>query len=325
MAKKNKTSSLSNYWNDADPADASNLLPAGNHKVRLNSLKLQEKEGKGTSAALEFEAIEGEFEGKKVTQYYQLIGADGEQGKGVVYLKAALGLLERGEVDGDELEAEFEKITEEQPLVIIRVWDSGQYKNAAIVGLAEGDLTQAADADADDGPAEIEEGSNVTWEDKAGNELKGVVKEIKGEKAVVTDEDGDDIKVLLSKLTLATADAEEVTAQEIEVGSSVTWTTKKGAEMEGTVKKIVGDIATVVDEDGDKFPVSLDDLTLKAEEQEQKAEAYEPEAGDDVEFTDPDDDAETLEGEVTKVKGDVVTIKVGKKEYKVDKAEVKKA
>lgn len=269
MAKKNKTSSLSSLWNDADPADATSLLPAGNHTVRLNSIKLQEKEGKGTSAVMEFEAIEGEFEGKKVSQYYQLVTKDGEPGQGVVYLKAAFGLLERGEIDGDDLETEFETITDEQPMVIIRVWDSGQYKNAAIVGLAEDDAT----GDDDD--------------------------------AASSDDDD-----------------EEVTA-EIEVGSKVKWT-EDDEEKEGTVKKIKGETATVIDEDGDSFKVDLDDLTLVTEE-EAEDEDYDPEAGDDVTFTDPDDDDETLEGSVVKVKGDVVTVKVGKKEYKVDKDEVKKA
>jgi hypothetical protein len=114
------------------------------------------------------------------------------------------------------------------------------------------------DEEPEDTPAEIEEGSEVTWDDD-GNEKTGTVKKIKGEKAVVEDEDGDEHKVALDDLTLAEGDEKE--EPEIEVGSEVKWTDEDQDEHEGTVKKIKKGVATV--KEGKKeYDVEVGDLEL---------------------------------------------------------------
>jgi plastocyanin len=115
----------------------------------------------------------------------------------------------------------------------------------------------------EDTPAEIEEGSEVTWDDD-GDEKTGTVKSIKGKKAVVEDEDGDEHKVALDDLTLADGgekEEEEEEKAEIEVGSDVKWTDDDQDEHEGTVKKIKKGVATV--KEGKKeYEVEVGDLEL---------------------------------------------------------------
>jgi hypothetical protein len=118
------------------------------------------------------------------------------------------------------------------------------------------------DEEAKDTPADIEEGSEVTWDDD-GDEKTGTVKSIKGKKAVIEDEDGDEHKVALDDLKLAEGSEkeEEKDEPEIEVGSDVKWTDDDQDEHEGTVKKIKKGVATV--KEGKKeYEVEVGDLEL---------------------------------------------------------------
>jgi len=122
---------------------------------------------------------------------------------------------------------------------------------------------KAKDEEPEESTGEIEEGSEVTWEDDDGDEKRGTVTEIKGKKATVEDEDGDEHSVKLSDLTLADAGEEEPEEEPgvIEEGSEVNWTDDDGDEHTGEVQSIKDKFAQV--KEGKKtYKVKLDDLTL---------------------------------------------------------------
>ena len=122
--------------------------------------------------------------------------------------------------------------------------------------------------EAEDEPAEIEEGSKVTWDDD-GEERTGTVSDINQKKGTCTIDGDDDEtykKVALSDLTLVEDeddDAPEESDDEpkIEKGSEVTWTDDDQDDHEGTVVSIKGDTAKV--KEGKKtYEVEVSELTL---------------------------------------------------------------
>jgi plastocyanin len=137
-----------------------------------------------------------------------------------------------------------EKITDEKP-------KSGKKDNGKKGGKKDKD-------EEPEEPAEIEEGSSVTWTNDDGDEVTGTVTEIKGKKATVEDEDGNEETVPLKDLTLAEESEEPA---EIEEGSEVKWTDDDGDDHEGTVTEIKGKNASV--KEGKKtYKVKLADLEL---------------------------------------------------------------
>lgn len=114
--------------------------------------------------------------------------------------------------------------------------------------------------------SKIEVGSEVEWEDKNGDDQEGEVIKIKGDVAIIEDDNGNEHKVDLDDLELATPKKSESKPgkkeTKIEVGSEVEWKDKNGDDQEGEVVKIKGDVATVEDDNGDDHKVDLDDLEL---------------------------------------------------------------
>jgi hypothetical protein len=111
--------------------------------------------------------------------------------------------------------------------------------------------------------AEIEEGSEVTWDDD-GDEKQGTVVGIKDGKkgpiATVEDTEGEEHSIKVADLTLAEEQEPEEPA-EIEEGSEVTWTDDDGEEHAGEVLEIKGKNAKI--QKGKKsYLVKLTNLTL---------------------------------------------------------------
>jgi len=112
----------------------------------------------------------------------------------------------------------------------------------------------------DEEPSEIEEGSDVTWDDD-GDEKHGTVTAIDGKKATVEDEDGDEHIVKIANLTLAPSCEKEEEEEEIEEGSEVNWTDDEGDDHNGEVQELKGKFAQV--KEGKKtYKVKLEDLSL---------------------------------------------------------------
>lgn len=298
-------SSLAHLFDDTDMSEASNMLPEGEHEVRLNSFEIKDKPGKGTSAFVEYEAIDGDYEGKKVRQMYMLTEPNGEKKQGMAYLKRDLALLGYEDVKGKDLESSLQTLTEEQPICIINVKNNGQYVNAYLQGLAE-NVATGDDTKTEEAAPEIEIGTKVQF-DSDGDTVTGTVLRIKADSIRVKGDDGEIYNTTLDELEIFTEEdnAEEAEAEtEIAVGSQVTFD-DDGDEKSGEVIKIKGDVATVKDEDGDKYEVDLGDLTLAATGSLNLAEA-EIEVGSRVTW---DDDGTDMEGEVTAIKGTKATIK----------------
>lgn len=319
--------SLADLWDDTDASEASNLLPAGEHEVRLNGIELKNDPKKGDAAFAEYEAVEGEYEGQKCRQMYKLRDSEGQKGPGLAYLMRDLELLGFKEVSGKDLKKVLKQIGEDQPIVTIVVKENGQYTNAYLQGSVE---DAEGDGDSEGEEAEIEEGSSVTWEED-GEEKTGEVVKINSKKgtAKVTDEDGEEFTVDLDDLSLADADEGDDDGDgdgddddgdgdaELEEGDEVTWEDDDGDEHSGTIVKIKGEKVTVEDEDGDKVKLDLGDLTKKEEEEDEKPakgkkgkkgkkEEPEIEVGSRVQWT--DDEGDEHEGEVKKIKGDEATV-----------------
>lgn len=338
---------LADLWDNTDPSESKNQLPVGEHTVRLNSLTQKDDPKKGTAVFAEYEAIDGENEGKKLRQMYKLTDADGGKAQGMAILMRDLEILGHKDIKGKKLKKTLESISEGQPMVIITAKENGQYMNAYLNGLAD-DIDEDEDEDESE---EIEVGDTVTDGD-----VEGEVLSIKGKKATV--------KVGKKKVTLALEDLEKVDEDEDEdedEEEEEEEKPKKGAK-KGAKKKASKDDDEEDDEDEDdededededeedededdedddddeedddddddesdddedEDDDEEDDDEEDEDEDEDEDESDEIEEGDKVEFE--DDDGEDRKGTVESIKKGVATVKVGKKSYKVDVDECTKA
>jgi preprotein translocase subunit YajC len=123
---------------------------------------------------------------------------------------------------------------------------------------------------------EIVKGSTVSFTDDDAIDEFVIVGEViallPNDRAKVKDEDGNIYKVDVSDLTLEEPEAEEADADaegetEIVKGSEVSWTDDDGDDQTGKVFKIADDIAHIKTDDGTKWEVDIDELSL-VEEQE---------------------------------------------------------
>lgn len=314
---------LADLWDNTDPSEASNILSVGEHEVRINEMILKKDPKKGTAVFCEYEAIEGDEEGKKIRQMYKLTDAAGEKAPGLAFLKRDLALLGYDDVPGAKMEKVLKEISEEQPMVIVRVAENGQYTNAYLQGAAGNVGGKAGDDD-----EEVEVGDKVTWTDEDGDDHEGEVVKIKKDKATVKDDDDEEHKVELSELTKADEEDPKTKKKkgkkaeaevEIEVGSKVKWVDDDGDDQTGEVTKIKGDKAKVKDDDDDIVEVDLSDLEIADEEEAEEEIAV----GDKVKWQ--DDDGDDCEGEVTKIKGDKATVKDADDDtHKVDVTDLEK-
>lgn len=284
--------SLADLFDEADGSGVGNMLPEGEHKVRINEMTFKEDPKKGSAVVAEYEAIDGEHEGKKIRQLYKLTDSERQVAPGMNFLKRDFGLLKYEDVTGAKMKKTLAKITEEQPLVIIQVKENGNYINARLQGLAEGE-EEAPEPDAD--APELEVGSEVTFTDD-GEDGKGTVTKIKGDSIIITDEDGARHVVERENVKLASEEEPQDPAKEeaaIEVGSIVQW---DNGDETGTVVKIKGTDAIVLNASNKKKEtIALDDLSLKGEE---TATDEPPEVGDEVKW---DDDGTERTGTITKI------------------------
>lgn len=280
--------SLAEIWDNTDPSEASNNLPAGEHEVRLNSIELKDDPKKGKAAIITYEAIDGDHEGKTLRQLYKLADPAGGKGPGVAYLMRDLALLGYSDIDGKKLKKTLQEISDEQPMVIINAVENGQYTNAYLQGLPENIEKKDDDEEEEEG-SELEVGDKVTGEDDDGNDVTGTIKKINAKKGIATvedddeeeytcdlegltkveeeeedeDEDEEEVKPKVKakgKKAAVVQEEEEEESDEIEVGDSVTWEDEDGDEQSGTVKKIKGTKAIVEDDDEDEHTVKLGDL-----------------------------------------------------------------
>ena len=130
--------------------------------------------------------------------------------------------------------------------------------------------------DEDEDEPKFKKGDSVTFEDEDGDDISGVIKKIKGDAAVIEDEDGNRATVDLDDLTLAAIvnedgqtpdeDGDDISFEED--GNDISFEEDDevlseidGVEYAGVIKKIKGNTATVLFEDGDELKIDLDDLT----------------------------------------------------------------
>lgn len=311
-ASKGGGQTLADLFDETDSSEASNLPSPGEHTARINSMELKVDPKKGTAVFAAYEVTEGDEEGKKIRQMYKLLDEGGNKAQGMAYLKKDLELLGYEDASGKKLKSVLKEISDEQPIVVINVKESGQYTNAYLLGLAE---EGALSGDGDD-DAELEVGDSVLGENEDGDDVTGEIIKIKGDTATVETADGEKHKCELSALTRAEEgeseeEEEEEAEAEIEVGSTVTGEDKDGEEVTGEVTKIRGELVTVQGEDGEVHKCNLDDLSLADGDGEDKEEEEDEESGEievGSRVTGENEDGDDIEGEVVKIKGDNVTV-----------------
>lgn len=279
MASKKKPNpdtklSLADLWDDTDPSDADNSLPAGaDQELRLNKLEYK-KSPKGEAVFAEYECIEGEHEGSKSRQMYKLRDADGSRGPGLAYLQRDLALLGYEDVSGKKLLKTLKEITEEQPMVIATVKENGQYKNVFLQGPLEGveadddEDEDEEDEDEDDEPKKKKKSKKAGKKKKADDdddddedeededEDEDEDEEDEDEDEDEDDEDEDEEEEAPKKKK----GKKKPSAYEPAVGDTVKWEDADGDEFEGEVKKIKGDKLVIEDEDGDKHIVDASEV-----------------------------------------------------------------
>jgi len=168
MAKVNKAAtkstrssksvkSLATQFDETDASEASQMMPPGEHEVRLNEITLVVDPKKGASVKSTYEIIDGDLEGKKISSFSKLTDVAGNKAPGMAYLKRDLALLGYDDVPGKKLAKILAEISDEQPLVIINVKVNGQYTNAYLQGLASEESALEDDEDEEDEDEEDED------------------------------------------------------------------------------------------------------------------------------------------------------------------------
>jgi hypothetical protein len=138
---KRKSVSLEAAFDEAKPGGG--FMPVGRHRAFITEMVLEEPNDKGTSAKVTYEGSpqseNEEVHGKSLSQWYKLLDKDGTPAQGLGFLKRDLEILGYADVTGDQLEDVFAQITSERPEVVINVKQNGQWTNAYLQGLVEGE------------------------------------------------------------------------------------------------------------------------------------------------------------------------------------------
>lgn len=138
--------SLSDAFDEAKPGGG--FMPVGKHEVLITNFELEGEiadnidEQKKLKAIVTYEGVPGEKEGvdgKELKSWYSLCDDNGEPQGGMGFIKKDLDVLGYDEVKIDDLAEVLQQITAERPKVIISVKQNGQYTNAYLQGLAEGE------------------------------------------------------------------------------------------------------------------------------------------------------------------------------------------
>lgn len=141
--KANKKKSFADLFNATKPGRG--IFPLGDWKMKVIGYELigdiaEDGEAQGElKAKITFEGLEDEAEGKTISNISNLCDGDGDIGPGVPFLLGDLDILGYEKVELADLEQIFADIVAEEPQVIVKVKSNGQYTNAYLQGLAEGE------------------------------------------------------------------------------------------------------------------------------------------------------------------------------------------
>lgn len=145
LKKKSKEKrSLADIFDSTVPGRG--LMPAGDYKMKVLGYELEgeiadDPDDQGElKVKVTYEGHEDEEEGvagKTISQWYQIADDSGEAGPGIPFLKGDLDILGYEEVVLADLEEIFADVAAEEPEVIVKVKQNGQYTNAYLQGLAE--------------------------------------------------------------------------------------------------------------------------------------------------------------------------------------------
>jgi hypothetical protein len=121
-------------------------VPIGKYEAIIRDVVLQEPDAKGQSARMHFELCSDDFtDANSVTTWFKLQDTDGEPVRGgLMALKATLAKLGY-DPKGDELEAVFEEITNENPGVLIKIsytTDSNHYQRIQVDSLCDNEVVE---------------------------------------------------------------------------------------------------------------------------------------------------------------------------------------
>lgn len=142
--KKKAKRSLADVFDETKPGRG--LMPAGDYKMIVKGYEMdgeiaEDPEEQGPlKVKVTYEGHEDEEEGvagKTISQWYTIADDDGEPGPGIPFLKGDLDVLGYEDVLLADLQEIFDDVEAEEPEVIVKVKQNGQYTNAYLQGLAE--------------------------------------------------------------------------------------------------------------------------------------------------------------------------------------------
>lgn len=142
--KAGKKTSLADVFDSTKPGRG--LMPAGDFRAIVKGYELDGEiaddpdEQGALKVKVTYEGHEDEEEGvagKTISQWYQIADDDGQPGPGIPFLKGDLDILGYEDVLLADLQEIFDDVEAEQPQVIIKVKQNGQYTNAYLQGLAD--------------------------------------------------------------------------------------------------------------------------------------------------------------------------------------------
>lgn len=290
-------------WGNSEPKQFSNV-PLGTYQTRIIAAILNNAKTSGRfQCSWETVIVDGEHRGRHLFKHDGL-----EDEQSTSYFQgtlATLGYDVPGDKDG--LKETLQEIVDAPTYVVQRVTmkkkrgEDGEMQertNTRFVRVLDSDdvaddlteeelqsylegYTPETDLNVDGGSVDtpqFEKGDRVT-KDFDGTDFAGEIKSIKGDTATVLFDDGEKLSVSVDELTAEEPEGSDVDAPQFEKGDRVT-KDFDGTEYAGKIKRIKGDTATVLFDDGETVEAALDDLT--AEEPEAEPEP-EPEPEEDNE------------------------------------------
>lgn len=146
-APKKKKKSSKSFADMFDATKPGGKFPVGDFKMRIVGFELEGEIADDTDdqgelkAKITYEGHENEEDvaEKTISNWYNLADEDGKIGPGVPFLKGDLDVLGYEDVMLADLEEIFSTVEKERPEVIVKVKQNGQYTNAFLQGLADGE------------------------------------------------------------------------------------------------------------------------------------------------------------------------------------------
>jgi hypothetical protein len=128
--------SRADAFDDAEPESGIGIKP-GSYAAHLVAAS-HEVDGQKESVKFQYEIYDGDEQGKTVSSWYNLFDKDGNQQRGIGFLKRDMEMMGQPPLNYKQLADQLQAVADERPLCNLTVKQNAQWTNIYLQGLAEG-------------------------------------------------------------------------------------------------------------------------------------------------------------------------------------------